>query len=73
MTKLETARHLCLPCRVPNLYLLMKADGPSDEISADFYQREDDAEHKQLTFRLTIASYERTLTDDEVAMIEHLG
>jgi hypothetical protein len=42
MTKLETARHVCLPCRVPNLYLLMKADGPSDEISADFYQREDD-------------------------------
>ena len=32
----------------------------------DIYQREDDTAHKQLTFRLTIASYERTLTDGEV-------
>lgn len=31
-----------LPFRVANLYLLMKADGLSDEISADFYQREGD-------------------------------
>ncbi len=30
------------------------------------YQREDDLEHKQITLRLTIASYERTLTDSEV-------
>jgi hypothetical protein len=27
---------------MPNLYLLMKLDGPSDEISADFYQRDGD-------------------------------
>jgi phenylalanyl-tRNA synthetase beta chain len=32
----------------------------------DIFQREDDAEHKQITFRLEIASYERTLTDPEV-------
>lgn len=32
----------------------------------DIYQREDDPEHRQLTFRLSIASYERTLTTDEV-------
>ena len=25
---------------MPNLYLLMKLDGPADEISADFYQRD---------------------------------
>ncbi len=27
---------------MPNLYLLTKADGPADEISADFYQRDGD-------------------------------
>jgi len=27
---------------VPNLYLLMKTDGTSDEISADSYEREGD-------------------------------
>lgn len=32
----------------------------------DIYQRPDDTGHKQITFRLTIASYERTLTDQEV-------
>jgi phenylalanyl-tRNA synthetase beta chain len=35
----------------------------------DIYQREDDYDHKQITLRLSIASYERTLTDDEVAKI----
>jgi phenylalanyl-tRNA synthetase beta subunit len=32
----------------------------------DIYQSEDDPEHKNITFRLSIASFERTLTDDEV-------
>jgi len=32
----------------------------------DIYQRPDDASHKQVTLRLTIASYERTLKADEV-------
>jgi len=32
----------------------------------DIYQRPDDTAHKQVTFRLTIASYERTLTAEEV-------
>jgi phenylalanyl-tRNA synthetase beta chain len=32
----------------------------------DIYQRPDDQDHKQITLRLSIASYERTLTDDEV-------
>jgi hypothetical protein len=27
---------------MPNLYPLMKAHGPADEIAADFYQREGD-------------------------------
>jgi phenylalanyl-tRNA synthetase beta chain len=35
----------------------------------DIYQREDDPEHKQITLRLGLASYERTLTDQEVAGI----
>jgi phenylalanyl-tRNA synthetase beta subunit len=40
----------------------------------DIYQREDDAEHKQITLRLSIASYERTLTDDEVNdMLSHIA
>ena len=32
----------------------------------DIYQRPDDAAHKQITFRLTIVSYERTLKAEEV-------
>jgi phenylalanyl-tRNA synthetase beta chain len=32
----------------------------------DIFQREDDEGHKQITFRLEIASYNRTLTDPEV-------
>ena len=35
----------------------------------DIYQRSDDPEHKQITLRLTIASYERTLTDDVVSAL----
>ncbi len=35
----------------------------------DIYQREDDADHKQITLRLGIASYDWTLTDVEVAKI----
>jgi phenylalanyl-tRNA synthetase beta chain len=35
----------------------------------DIFQREDDQAHKQITLRLSVASYERTLTDAEVAKI----
>lgn len=35
----------------------------------DIYQRHDDGEHKQITLRLSIASYERTMTDAEVGKI----
>ncbi|HSX34712.1 MAG TPA: hypothetical protein VLF62_03670, partial [Candidatus Saccharimonadales bacterium] len=35
----------------------------------DIYQRDDDPEHRQITVRLGLSSYERTLTDQEVAGI----
>lgn len=35
----------------------------------DVFQRSDDSVHKQVTFRFTTASYQRTLTDAEVAKI----
>lgn len=35
----------------------------------DIYQRPDDPAHKQITLRLTFASYERTLTDEEVSKL----
>ncbi len=40
----------------------------------DIYQRADDPAHKQFTLRLSIASYERTLTDDEVSkLLAHIA
>lgn len=41
-------------------------DAYSTLTPVDIYQREDDQDHKQITLRLSIASYERTLTDQEV-------
>jgi phenylalanyl-tRNA synthetase beta chain len=35
-------------------------------VPVDIYQRLDDQEHKQITLRLSLASYDRTLTDTEV-------
>jgi phenylalanyl-tRNA synthetase beta chain len=32
----------------------------------DIYQRQDDEQHKQITLRLKLASFDRTLTDEEV-------
>ena len=39
----------------------------------DIYQRDDDKEHKQISLRLHIASYERTLTDSEVNKLLNLA
>jgi len=39
----------------------------------DIYQRHDDLEHKQITFRFSIASYDKTMTDAEVSkMLDHV-
>lgn len=35
----------------------------------DIYQRPDDPEHKQITFHIGLASFERTLTDQEVTKL----
>jgi phenylalanyl-tRNA synthetase beta chain len=35
----------------------------------DIYQREDDKKHKQITFRVSVASYEKTLRDAEVGRL----
>lgn len=35
----------------------------------DIYQSEDDVEHKNISFRLQIASYKRTLTDPEITKL----
>jgi hypothetical protein len=55
-TKLALGIGVCFRARVPNLYLLMKRDGTSDEISADFYERDGD-------------DWIFTLSGDEVARI----
>ncbi len=34
----------------------------------DIYQRENDTDHKQIALRLTVASYQKTLTDSEVSV-----
>ena len=40
----------------------------------DIYQRGNDKEHKQITFRLSIAHYEKTMTDVEVSrMLDHVA
>jgi phenylalanyl-tRNA synthetase beta chain len=51
---------------------------PENVLSAlspvDIYQRDDDQDHKQITLRFSIASYERTLTDQEVAaMLDNIA
>ena len=35
----------------------------------DIYQRPDDSEFKQITFRFSISSHERTMTDGEVSSL----
>lgn len=55
---------------VQDKVLELKPDHSLASVSpVDIYQREDDAAHKQITFRLSIASYERTLTDTEIVAL----
>lgn len=51
-----------------NVFSGMKSNGVVTYglTTRDIFQRPDDAAHKQITFRLEISSYERTLTDKEV-------
>jgi phenylalanyl-tRNA synthetase beta chain len=47
-----------------------KLDNTVLEVSPlDIYQRPDDPEHKQVTFHVSLASFERTLTDQEVTKL----
>jgi phenylalanyl-tRNA synthetase beta chain len=51
---------------------LQQAKGEQSYVTSellDIYQRADDPDHKQITFRLRVASYEKTLTDNEVSLI----
>jgi len=41
----------------------------TDLAPVDIYQRPDDTAHKQITLRISVASYDRTLTDAEVAHV----
>lgn len=52
------------------IHKAMQANQPNRSLSSlepvDIFQKEDDRGHKQVTLRLTIANYDRTLTDQEV-------
>lgn len=40
----------------------------------DIYQRDDDPEHKQITFRVSMTNYSRTLTDEEgTKVLDHIA
>lgn len=47
--------------------LLGNADLSADITPLDIYQREGDTKHKQMTFRFTVASYDKTLKREEVS------
>ncbi len=51
----------------------LESDKPADTTfsvgALDIYKREDDTEHQQITFRVSLASFERTLTDQEMAKL----
>lgn len=44
-------------------------DSTASLTPVDIYQREGESTYKQMTFRLQIASFDRTLTDDEVNLL----
>lgn len=74
----KVAQDICLKVAANMTYqelynfILQKIDALKPEYTLtelapiDIYQREDDRSHKQITLRLLIAHYERTMTDDEV-------
>jgi phenylalanyl-tRNA synthetase beta chain len=74
----KVEQDICLKVAADMAYqqLLEFVQAKSDEVKPanslltveplDIYQRGDDQGHKQITFRLSIASYNRTLTDSEM-------
>jgi phenylalanyl-tRNA synthetase beta chain len=56
------------------IYQSLHARQPSAKMNfmltpLDIYQRSDDAENKQVTFRISIASFDKTMTDKEVSVL----
>lgn len=53
-------------CKLLEAELLGNADLSATLQPVDIYQKEDDSNHKQMTFRLRVASYDKTLKREEV-------
>lgn len=55
---------------VTDKFIELKPENSHQAVTTiDIYQRDGDRDHKQITFRLSVASYECTLTDAEVAKL----
>jgi phenylalanyl-tRNA synthetase beta chain len=65
----ELSYHELESCLVQQLESSKPTKSVTQLSPIDIYQRADDLTNKQVTFRLTIASYEKTLTDPDVTKL----